>query len=139
MNKKILIGLVIIIALVVGIYYFSQKTAVTPVSTTTTNTTTITTTTSTTTTPTNENSSPKLFDVTVVNFSFIPAELNIKKGDTVVWTNNDSAPHQIIGSNFQSDVLSKGQSFSFTFGTTGTFDYICKLHPSMKGKINVLQ
>ena len=87
---------------------------------------------------TNTSDATNTISITIKNFTFNPAELNIKKGDTVIWTNDDSAPHQISGSGLQSDILSKGQSFSFTFGDAGIFDYICSLHPSMKGKINVL-
>lgn len=75
--------------------------------------------------------------VAAANFSFSPANLEIKQGETVTWTNQDSAPHQISGNGFKSDVLNKGQSFNFTFNTVGTYDYICSVHPYMKGKIIV--
>lgn len=75
--------------------------------------------------------------VNIQNFSFSPATLTIKNGDTVAWTNNDSAPHQIKSSSFNSELMNKGQNFSFTFNDAGTFDYICSLHPSMTGKIIV--
>jgi amicyanin len=75
--------------------------------------------------------------VNIQNFAFAPETLTVKKGATITWTNNDSAPHQINSNAFNSDRLSKDQSFSFTFNDAGTFDYICSLHPSMKGKIIV--
>jgi plastocyanin len=75
--------------------------------------------------------------VNIQNFAFAPETLTVKKGATVTWTNNDSAPHQIKSDTFNSDRLSGGQSFSFTFNDAGTFDYICSIHPSMKGKIIV--
>ena len=84
-----------------------------------------------------ENASPKTYNITLQNFSFNPSELNIKKGDTVTWTNQDSAPHTILANSFQSNTLSKGQNFSFTFNASGAFEYICSIHPSMKGKIIV--
>ncbi len=78
------------------------------------------------------------YPVSVKNFVFNPAVLNINAGDTVTWTNNDSAAHRISGAGFQSSDLSKGQSYSFTFTSAGTFDYICAIHPSiMKGEIIV--
>lgn len=77
----------------------------------------------------------KTYDVAVANFFFSPAVLDIEKGDKVVWTNQDSAPHTISGSGFKSNTLNNGQSFSFTFGTAGSYDYICGLHPYMKGRI----
>mgnify|MGYP001573859328 CR=1 FL=1 len=76
-------------------------------------------------------------DVNIQNFAFAPETLIIKKGATVTWTNNDSAPHQIKSDTFNSERLSNGQSFSFTFNDAGSFDYICSLHPSMTGKIIV--
>ena len=77
------------------------------------------------------------FPISIKNFAFSPAVLNIKAGDTVTWTNNDSASHRISGGSFQSSDLSNGQNYSFTFNTAGTYDYICSTHPSMKGQIVV--
>ena len=76
-------------------------------------------------------------EVTIENFTFNPAELQIKVGDTVTWTNMDSAPHTVLSDSFQSDTLNNGDSFSFTFDKAGTYDYSCGIHPAMKGKIIV--
>jgi amicyanin len=78
--------------------------------------------------------------VTIQNFAFSPADLKIKKGDTVTWTNEDSAPHQIASDTtgkFQGPSISKGQTYSFTFNDTGTFPYHCVIHPMMKATITV--
>ena len=75
--------------------------------------------------------------VNIQNFAFNPGTLTVKKGTTITWNNNDSAQHQIKSTTFNSSQLSKGQSFSFTFNDTGTFDYSCAIHPSMLGKIIV--
>jgi len=75
--------------------------------------------------------------VAISNFSFEPASVTVKVGTTVTWTNNDTAPHQIKSDTFNSPVLSKGQTFSFTFSAAGTYDYSCNVHPSMKGQIIV--
>jgi len=75
--------------------------------------------------------------VNIQNFAFYPATLTIKKGATVTWTNNDSAPHQIKAPTFNSSMLGQGQNFSFTFNEAGVFDYICAIHHSMTGKIIV--
>lgn len=79
----------------------------------------------------------KTYSVNIQNFNFNPATLTIKKGSTVTWTNNDSAPHQIGSTIFNSSIFRKGQSYSYTFDISGTYDYICPLHPSMKGQITV--
>jgi plastocyanin len=75
--------------------------------------------------------------INIQNFAFNPASLTISKGTTVTWTNNDSAPHQIKSTTFNSSPLSQGQTFSFTFNDVGTFNYSCAIHPSMLGKIIV--
>jgi amicyanin len=78
--------------------------------------------------------------VTIQNFAFSPADLKIKKGDTVTWTNEDSAPHQIASDTtgkFQGPSFSKGQTYSFTFNDTGTFPYHCVIHPMMKATVTV--
>lgn len=76
-------------------------------------------------------------NVAIRNFAFAPATLTVKAGDTVTWTNDDSVPHQIKSETFNSASLSRGQTFSFTFQTAGTYDYSCAIHPSMKGQIIV--
>lgn len=75
--------------------------------------------------------------VTIKDFAFQPAELTIKVGDTVTWTNEDSAIHTATGDGFDSGNLGKGETFSHTFNEIGTFDYICTIHPYMKGKVVV--
>lgn len=87
-----------------------------------------------------------IHEVVIKNFAFDPAEITIKKGDTVKWTNEDSAPH-FVASNphpthtdlpaLSSGTLSTGQSFSLAFTKTGTFGYHCHLHPSMTGTVIV--
>ncbi|MBI4709027.1 MAG: cupredoxin family copper-binding protein [Candidatus Portnoybacteria bacterium] len=75
--------------------------------------------------------------ILIKNFTFNPAALNIKRGDIVKWTNQDSMPHNIISDILKSGILNNGQLFEFKFSNSGTFDYICGLHPSMKGRIIV--
>jgi amicyanin len=75
--------------------------------------------------------------IDISGFIFNPTSLTIKKGTAVTWTNSDTAPHSIKSDTFNSPMLSKGQSFSFTFNEVGTFDYVCSVHPVMKGKIIV--
>lgn len=88
-------------------------------------------------TSTSSTSSVEANAINIQNFAFSPATLTVKKGTTVTWTNNDSAPHQIKSATFNSSQLGKGQTFSFTFNDSGTFDYSCAIHPSMLGKIIV--
>jgi len=100
--------------------------------------------------PTNATNSANQVDqvqnIAIKDFAFDPGVLTIKKGKTVSWTNEDGAPHKIVsdaGTNpadstqFSSNNLSQGESYSYTFQETGDFKYHCQIHPSMKGKIIV--
>jgi len=126
MNKKIIIGGIVIIIIIAAVYFVStayktpQGGSQAPVSG-----------------QQNETEATGSVNVAIQNFAFDPADLAVKAGDTVTWTNNDSAPHQIKSDVFNSPSLSKGQTFSFTFQNAGTFDYSCAIHPSMKGRIIV--
>jgi len=78
--------------------------------------------------------------VEIKDFAFNPATITIKKGTTVTWTNQDSAPHTVTsesGNELDSPTLSKGQSYSHTFNEVGTFSYYCTIHPRMKGNVVV--
>ncbi len=75
--------------------------------------------------------------VSIANFAFDPATLNVDKGTTVVWTNQDNVPHNVVGDTFSSPTLNPGQSFSYTFTTEGSFTYKCTFHPQMKGYVIV--
>ncbi|MFA5930293.1 MAG: cupredoxin family copper-binding protein [Candidatus Micrarchaeia archaeon] len=75
--------------------------------------------------------------VEISGFAFSPSALAVAKGTTVTWTNNDAVGHTITSSSFNSGTMGSGGTFSFTFTQDGTYDYICSIHPSMKGKITV--
>jgi plastocyanin len=81
-----------------------------------------------------------VFEVKISNFSFQPAELKIPKGSIVIWANNDGATHTVTsdsGNEIASGQVRQGGTFSHTFNNTGTFDYHCSIHTTMKGKIIV--
>ncbi len=78
--------------------------------------------------------------VNIKNYAFSPATITISKGQTVTWTNMDSAPHTVTSTRgiFDSGSIGNGQIFSYTFNTAGTFEYSCTIHPSMQhGKVIV--
>lgn len=76
-------------------------------------------------------------DVKIVNFNYTPSEDHVKVGTTVTWTNQDVTPHTVTGDWGTSQLFGKGQSYSHTFETAGTYDYYCQPHPYMKGSIVV--
>jgi plastocyanin len=77
--------------------------------------------------------------VSIDNFAFAPATLTIKVGGTVTWTNRDEEPHTVAANDgsFRSPGMGTGATFSRTFPTAGTFDYVCSIHPMMHGTVVV--
>ena len=77
--------------------------------------------------------------VEIANFKFAPPDLTVTVGTTVIWKNSDDSPHRIADSSgaYASPALDTEGSFSRTFGAPGVYNYICSLHPYMKGRIVV--
>ncbi|HKA40731.1 MAG TPA: cytochrome P460 family protein [Burkholderiales bacterium] len=78
--------------------------------------------------------------VAIAEFLFGPEKAVVKAGQTLAWTNVDESPHQVtvLGqTTLRTPVLLKGQSTVLTFNDVGMYDYICGLHPNMKGTIEV--
>jgi plastocyanin len=78
--------------------------------------------------------------VSIDGFKFGPAKLVVDTGMPVLWMNSDDSPHQITvttGSVTRSAVLAKGARHTQSFATRGIYDYMCGLHPGMKGQIEV--
>ena len=88
---------------------------------------------------------------TLVDKAYSPNPMNVKVGDTVTWTNDDSQAHTITSGNssdpdkgkvFDSSpnfnpLLAPKQTFQHKFTTTGDFPYFCQLHPTMIGNVVV--
>lgn len=82
---------------------------------------------------------PQTYNVEIIDYAFSPQTLNIKTGDTVIWTNKDNIRHDIKSNDgsFYSIPLDTGEMYAFTFNHEGTFKYRCGLHPTMEGTIIV--
>ena len=84
-------------------------------------------------------------NVTIQDFVFTPANLTVKVGTTVTWTNNGPSAHTTVsdqgvwtsgtlaapggGGGYGGGGGSAGGTFSYTFMTAGTFGYHCAIHP----------
>ena len=89
---------------------------------------------------------------TLTDTAVSPNPIQAKVGQTVVWTNDDSAFHTVtsgqigaadVGKLFDSGLqgptalLVKGKTFEHKFDTAGEYPYFCTLHPAMVGKVTV--
>lgn len=70
---------------------------------------------------------------------FRPDVLTIRRGDSVVWKNDDPFPHTAtsVGGGFDSKDIAAGKSWRYTPRAAGEFPYVCALHPTMKGVLRV--
>ena len=111
----------------------TQSTSTTSPATTTTQSTS---TTSGTTTTTEDRA--KTVDVSIENFRFAPASVEIHVGDIVRWTVN-SGTHTTTSSTavWDSTAMATGDVFTFTFGQAGSYPYFCAIHPGMQATITV--
>jgi plastocyanin len=79
--------------------------------------------------------------IDIVNFVFEPKSLTVKAGTTVTWTNEDTAVHSVkdtspLATPVSPD-LSKGATFTITYGQPGSYTYICGIHQYMTGSVQV--
>lgn len=78
-------------------------------------------------------------DVRITRAGFEPAGVTITAGDTVRWTNRDSANHQVVSDtgSFVSPILGTNKSYSFTFENAGTYRYRDALKPTLRAVVRV--
>jgi plastocyanin len=86
---------------------------------------------------------------TLADKSYSPNPVEVKVGQKVVWTNDDTVLHTVTsgelgaadaGKLFDSGftkLASKGTTFEYTFTTPGEFKYHCQVHPGMVGTVKV--
>ena len=75
--------------------------------------------------------------VNIKDYKFAPETIEIKKGDKVIWKNEDGVIHTVTFDTFDSGSMKQGDTFEHTFDTAGSFSYYCGNHPSMKGTVKV--
>jgi plastocyanin len=83
--------------------------------------------------------------VTMKDTNFDPQSVTVDKGGTVKWTNEDSVGHDVTkeagpGPDFKSGSpggLNQGDTYTHKFTTSGTYGYVCTVHPGMEGSVVV--
>lgn len=145
MSRNVLLGLVVIVLVVFAGWYFlkSQKSSVD----TQTQTSQVTTeTVSASPTASASGSVMETGTVKITSSGFTPESITIKAGESVTWTNDDSANH-IVASNphpthtdyppLNIGLIKPGDSKSLSFPTAGTYKYHDHLNPSLTGSVTV--
>ena len=71
------------------------------------------------------------------SYAFKPHKVTIKKGQSVTWSWNSDAPHNVtFGKKKHSETAMKVKSYKLTFKKKGTFSYMCTVH-GFTGKVVV--
>jgi plastocyanin len=79
--------------------------------------------------------------VDIVDYGFVPAQLVVPFGAVVNWINSGDDGHDVSGDGpggiWRSGPLAPSERYTRQFGLTGTYDYVCTIHPEMRGKVVV--
>ena len=78
-------------------------------------------------------------EISIQSFQFVPAILTVKAGTAVTWINHDEEPHNVVSPErvFRSKAIDGGEKFTVVLDKPGTYNYLCAVHPHMRGKIVV--
>ena len=82
---------------------------------------------------------PAVHSVAIDAFGFRPAVATVKLGEIVEWRNADPVPHTATAreAGLDSGPIAAGKTFRFTAKRKGRYEYVCTLHPTMKGTLVV--
>lgn len=77
--------------------------------------------------------------VTIEGLRYSPQTLTVHRGDRVTWINKDPFPHTVTSTTgkFDSHEIAPGGSWTYVARKAGEYDYLCSLHVSMKGRLEV--
>lgn len=86
-----------------------------------------------------ESSAAGEVSVAIEGFAFSPADITASVGQTITFTNGDSAPHTatLDDGSCTTANLPNGASGGLVFSAPGTYPFHCAVHPNMKGTITI--
>ena len=82
-------------------------------------------------------SSPVTHEVAITGFKFVPAELKVRPGDRIRWTNADFSAHTATADDGSWDTggLDEGQSATIDVVAGMSLTYHCDFHRAMRAKL----
>jgi plastocyanin len=77
--------------------------------------------------------------VRIEGMKFVPERIDVQPGDTITWTNVDIVPHTVtgVGPALESGSIPPKGKWIHRARSKGVIEYICRFHPTMKGKLEV--
>jgi plastocyanin len=76
--------------------------------------------------------------VTMEKMGFVPAEIEVKAGQTIEWTNQDPVAHTATVKGGWEVLVPPGKSATRVVEADDSVEYYCRFHPNMKGRITVV-
>ncbi len=81
---------------------------------------------------------PQTHVIFMAKMKFGSAPAKVRPGDTILWVNRDPVRHTATAADKSFDVdLPAGAAKRIVVRKSGTFSYICKYHPGMRGVVRV--
>jgi hypothetical protein len=82
---------------------------------------------------------PPTTSVTMPGRFFAPAHVSVLVGEAVTWRNTDGVPHVVsdTADGVDSGRLVPGAEYTHRFERTGTYRYVCTIHRTMRGEVEV--
>lgn len=76
---------------------------------------------------------------TMVQYSFVPLDLTVRKGTVVTWQNNDDIEHDltITDLGIRSGIMQTGNTYSQRLDKAGDFEIRCTIHSGMRARVRV--
>lgn len=80
-----------------------------------------------------------LHEIEIRRFAYKPAQLTVKPGDRIRWTNRDRAPHDATATanDWKTSIIRLNESTEITVTAGMSADYFCSVHPQMRAKVTV--
>jgi plastocyanin len=75
--------------------------------------------------------------VSIDNLTFSPVEISAKVGDSVEWVNKDPFAHTATVKGQWDASIAPKKSAHIVLKQAGSFEYHCRFHPNMKGRVTV--
>jgi plastocyanin len=76
--------------------------------------------------------------VTMEKMGFVPADIEVRAGQTIEWTNKDRVAHTATVKGGWEVLVPPGKSATRVVEANDSVDYYCRFHPNMKGRIAVV-
>ena len=79
--------------------------------------------------------------VEMKDIAYQPETIRVRTGETITWINRDAVQHDVVnvmeGEEPRSELFNEGQTYEWTPTEPGTIEYLCTVHPNMRGTVEI--